>query len=137
MHQYYVDKGTLRWREAENLPPAGTRFNSPYDSEARYGHKRSTTWVGYKVHLTETCDEQQVHLITNVETTQAHLADVDQTEPIHQSLADKELLPEQHLVDAGYVDSELLVTSQSDYQVQLFGPVRPNSSRPRSNRGSL
>ncbi len=136
VHQYYVDKGKLRWREAENLPPAGTRFNSPYDPEARYGHKRSTTWTGYKVHLTETCEDNQVHLITNVETTQAHLADVDQTEPIHQSLADKELLPRQHLVDAGYVDSELLVKSQSDYQVQLFGPVRPNSSWQAQTEGA-
>lgn len=136
VHQYYVDKGKLRWREAKNLPPGGTRFDSPYDPEARYGHKRSTTWTGYKVHLTETCEDNQVHLITNVETTQAHLADVNQTKPIHQSLADKELLPGQHLVDAGYVDSELLITSQSDYQVQLFGPVRPNSSWPAQTEGA-
>ena len=27
---------------------------SPYDPEARYGKKRSTTWLGYKVHFTET-----------------------------------------------------------------------------------
>ncbi len=136
VHQYDVDKGKLRWREAKNLPPAGTRFDSPYDPEARYGHKRSTTWTGYKVHLTETCEDNQVHLITNVETTQAHLADVNQTKPIHQSLADKELLPGQHLVDAGYVDSELLITSQSDYQVQLFGPVRPNSSWQAQTEGA-
>ena len=84
--QYYVDKGTLRWREAKNLPPAGSRCNSPYDPEARYGHKRSTTWTGYKVHLTETCEDNQVHLITNVETTQAHLADVAQTEGAYDLL---------------------------------------------------
>ncbi len=105
VHQYYVDKGQIRWREAENLPPAGTRFNSPYDPEARYGHKRSTTWVGYKVHLTETCDQQQVHLITNGSTTPAHVNDGSQTEIIHQSLSEKELLPIEHLVDAGYVES--------------------------------
>jgi transposase len=33
------------------------------------------------------------------------------------------LLPEQHLVDAGYVDAELLVTSQREYQVGLVGPT--------------
>ena len=92
VHQYWVDKGQVRWRKAEDLPPAGTRLNSPYDSEARYGNKRSTTWVGYKVHLTETCEVNQVHLITNVETTQAQSGDGQQTEPIHQSLALKELL---------------------------------------------
>jgi transposase len=128
VHQYYLDKGKLRWREAENLPPAGTRFSSPYDPEAGYGHKRSTTWVGYKVHLTETCDEPLVHLITNVETTPAHVNDGSQTETIHQSLSEKELLPIEHLVDAGNGSSSLLVSSLKTYSVQLNGPVRPNSS---------
>ena len=128
VYQYYVNKRKIRWREATDLPPAGTRFNSPYDPEARYGHKRNTTWVGYKVHLTETCDEQQVHLITNVETTPAHLNDGSQTETIHQSLSEKELLPQEHLVDAGYVESVLLVSSDQAYSVQLNGPVRPNCS---------
>lgn len=31
-------------------------MDSPYDPDARFGNKRSTTWTGYKVHLTETCD---------------------------------------------------------------------------------
>jgi transposase len=84
--------------------------------------------VGYKVHLTETCDQQQVHLITNVQTTPAHVGDGSQMETIHQSLNEKELLPEEHLVDAGYVESALLVSSQANYSVQLNGPVRPNSS---------
>lgn len=48
--------GGLRWRQKQELPPSSQRINSPYDTQARYAHKRSTTWVGYKVHLTETCD---------------------------------------------------------------------------------
>ncbi len=35
----------------------------------------------------------------------------------------RELLPEQHLVDAGYTDAEALVTSQTTYQVDLVGPT--------------
>ncbi len=73
LHQYWLDKGKLRWRTHQNLPPSGHRSNSPYDTEARYGKKRHTTWIGYKVHLTETCEKNQVHLITNVQTTEAHL----------------------------------------------------------------
>ncbi len=126
IHQYWIDNGELHWRSHKDLPPAGVRSNSPYDKEARYGNKRHTTWMGYKVHLTETCDKNQVHLITNVQTTEAHLADVDQTESIHQSLADKELLPQEHLVDAGYVDGTLLVESQEKYNLELIGPVRDN-----------
>ena len=128
IHQYWIDNGKLRWRSHQDLPPAGNRSNSPYDTEARYGNKRHTTWLGYKVHLTETCNLNQVHLITNVHTTQAHLTDVDQTQEIHQSLAEKELLPKQHLVDAGYVDGTLLVESQQKYELELLGPVRENVS---------
>ncbi len=128
IHQYWIDNGELHWRNHQDLPPSGLRSNSPYDTEARYGSKRHTTWIGYKVHLTETCDKNQIHLITNIETTQAHLSDVDQTEKIHQSLADKELLPKQHLVDAGYVDGTLLVESKQKHELELIGPVRENVS---------
>ena len=69
--QFYLDEGRVRWRKAADLPPAGRRIDSPYDPEATFGNKRSTTWTGYKVHLTETCEDDEVHLITNVETTPA------------------------------------------------------------------
>jgi transposase len=38
------------------------------------------------------------------------------------------LLPSRHFVDAGYVDAELLVSSQRDYGIELIGPVRPDPS---------
>jgi len=41
-------------------------------------------------------------------------------------LQERELLPRQHLVDTGYVDAELRVSSQRDYQVELIGPARPD-----------
>ena len=41
--------------------PAGL-ISSPYDVEARYSTKREVQWVGYKAHLTETCDEDRPHL---------------------------------------------------------------------------
>ncbi|WP_069791842.1 IS1182 family transposase (plasmid) [Cyanobacterium sp. IPPAS B-1200] len=128
VHQYWVNNGQLHWRSHQDLPPAGMRSNSPYDPEARYSKKRHTTWLGYKVHLSETCEKNQVHLITNVKTTEAHLADVDQIESIHQSLAQKELLPKEHLVDTGYVDGTLLVESKQQYGLDLVGPVRENVS---------
>ena len=56
VHQFFVEEGVVRWRKAADLPPVGTRFDSPYDTDARYGNKRSTTWTGYQVHVTETCD---------------------------------------------------------------------------------
>ncbi|MDQ6694228.1 MAG: IS1182 family transposase, partial [Chloroflexota bacterium] len=130
VQQYMVIKGQIQLRPAQDLPPAGARIDSPYDPQASYGNKRSTTWTGYKVHVTETCgrDPDEVHLITNVETTQAHIADADLTAPIHKRLATKELLPDEHLLDAGYVDADLLVSSQRDYGIEVIGPVRPNVS---------
>jgi transposase len=54
----------LRWRTGDEQPPAAVRIASPYDLEARYSSKRDTHWVGYKLHLTETCDVGQPDLIT-------------------------------------------------------------------------
>ena len=136
VHQYFVDNGQVRWREAKNLPPAGNRLDSPYDTDARYGNKRSTTWTGYKVHLTETCEKNEVHLITHVVTTKAHMSDVEQTQPIHQALTKKALLPSEHLMDAGYIDSELLINSRKRHKVELIGPVRPDSSWQGKTPGS-
>jgi transposase len=50
------ENGIVRWREVADLPPAGLLIVSPYDVAARTGNKRGKRWVGYKVHLTETCD---------------------------------------------------------------------------------
>lgn len=61
----------------------------PYDTDARYSSKRSTTWTGYKVHVTETCDTDAPHLIVHVETTLAPVTDSDLTAPIQQALVDK------------------------------------------------
>src|SRR5262245_10547688 len=91
--QFYVDGDRVRWRTAADLAPAGQRINTPYDAEATFGNKRSTKWVGSKVHMTKTCEPDQIHMITNVETTLAVAADVDQTAPIHVALAAKDLLP--------------------------------------------
>src|SRR5262249_55011315 len=101
-------------------------INSPYDAEARYAKKYATSWVGYKVHLTETCDEGTPHLITNVETTPAPVADGDMTPHVHQALRGRALLPEKHLAYTAYVDAELLVDSRQEYGVDLIGPTRPD-----------
>ena len=128
VHQFYVMNGQILMREAKNLPPASSRSNSPYDPEAHYCTKNSVSWHGYKVHLTETCDDDTPHLITHVHTTESTQQDVDATVPIHEALAAKSQLPSDHIADAGYVDAELLVNSSDDYGVDLIGPVKPNVS---------
>jgi len=99
-------------------------ISSPYEPDAHYSKKKSTSWVGYKVHLSETCEPNELHLITNVETTPGPIDDGDVTETIHDSLANNNILPSKHIVDTGYLDAELLVNSQDQHQVDLFGPTR-------------
>ncbi len=108
---------TLRWRTNEELPPASLFISSPYDLDAHYSQKRTTSWVGYKVHLTESCDDDFPHLITNVETTSAPTADDAVTPTIHAALAQRDLLPSEHLVDTGFIDAELLVESDKQYAI--------------------
>jgi transposase len=117
----------LHWRtDAQGLPPASRFISSPYDPDAHLARKRTTQWIGYKVHLTETCEADTPNLITHVETTAAPVADGARTTAIHAALAGKQLLPSEHLVDTGYLDAELLVAIPRDYGVDLVGPTRPD-----------
>ena len=43
--------------EGDGLPPGRLRIASPYDLDARWGVKREEFWLGYKLHVTETCDD--------------------------------------------------------------------------------
>ena len=85
-------------------------------------------WAGYKVHLTETCDEDLPHLITHVETTPATTYDGAVTETIHTALEAKALLPEEHIVDSGYLDAEVLVSAEHHQKITLIGPVAADTS---------
>lgn len=125
--QFIEEGGRARLRKAgKELAPARERIDSPYDPEARFSSKRSMTWVGYKVHLTETCDDDAARLITQVTTTNACLPDVEMGEKIQQGLARKQLLPTEHLLDTGYIDAQLLVESKARRAVTVVGPVRQN-----------
>jgi transposase len=126
--QYTGTAGKLRWREVKEMPAPAGLLSSPYDTEARYSTKREVNWVGYKVHLTETCDEQQPHLIVNVETTPATTPDDNMLEQVHDSLKVRNFLPAEHLVDKGYTDAHVLVDSQRQHGVKIVGPVAEDPS---------
>jgi len=113
----------IRLRGKGEQPPSAILISSPYDVEARWCTKRETTWIGYRAHLTETCDDDLPHLITHVATTPATTIDVEMTAAIQAELAAKDLLPSDHLVDSGYIDAELLVSSTTEHAIDLLGPV--------------
>src|SRR5215472_4590951 len=117
-----LEKGGT-WIADQDRLEAARLFYSPYDLDASAAKKRSTYWIGYKVHFTETCDEELPRLITQVTTTIGPTPDGQALPAIHEVLDQRELLPEEHLVDAGYVDAELLLASQTEHQVDLIGPT--------------
>jgi transposase len=124
IHYAREGSGPPRWRAGAELPPVGERLQSPYDPEAHYSTKRQMEWSGYKVHVTEICDEGAAHLVTHVLTCPAMQPDMASTAEIHERLAAKGLLPAEHFVDSAYVDAALLVGSRRDHGVSLEGPVR-------------
>jgi transposase len=124
LQNYLLDGTRLRWREADNIPPAAQFISSPYDAEAHYARKYTTQWVGYKVHITETCEDDRPHLITNIATTPGPTADGATTPQIHAALQRRGLLPGMHIVDTGFLDAGLLVESRANYGVDLLGPTR-------------
>jgi hypothetical protein len=141
--------------DGDGLPPGRDRLISPYDLDARYSVKRDHGWGGYKVHFTETCNPpapddpdrpdgtgrdvrrgEAPNLITNVVTTEATVPDVAMTAPIHQQLADKGLLPGEHLVDSGYPSAELVVQAARLHGLTLVSPLLlDHSAQARAGAG--
>jgi transposase len=128
LEQFEVVDGKCRARGPQDQPPPSRRTTSPHDVEARFATKRETSWVGYKVHITETCEAQLPNLITHVETDEAGAADLAALPRIHEALEERCVLPATHLVDTGYVDAGELARSEESYGVALVGPARGDSS---------
>jgi len=101
IQQYRIMDGQIRLRDPEDMPPASQQIESPYEPEAHVATKRQMSWVGDKVHLRETGDDDLPHLVTHLETTIAGEHDVNRIAPSHAARARAGLLPAQHLVDAG------------------------------------
>jgi transposase len=128
LQQFYLDASNSQpgphLRDPQDLPPAEKRIRSPYDLDARYARHNEHEWVGYRTHLTETCDaEAPVHLITQVETVLAPVQDVEVTETIHAHLADHGLTPKEHYVDAAYLSANLLAQASRLDAIEMIGPV--------------
>jgi hypothetical protein len=136
IQNYLWDGPQLQWREAGNIPPAAQFISSPYDLDAHDARQHTTRWVGYQVHLTESCEDDLPHLITHVATTSAPAADGAAPPQMHEALEQRDLLPRTHIVDTGFLDAALLVESQAHYGVDLLGPTRLNDHwRARAGAG--
>lgn len=125
--QYREQDGRLRFRPTRDLPPSADLRASPYDPDARWGRKRQVRWVGYKVQVTETCEEELPHLIVAVQTTPAPTPDQSMLETIWADETQRDLVPREHLVDRGYVDAPALVEAAAR-GIALIGPVQEEST---------
>jgi transposase len=128
IQQFYADPTAMRLRTVADLPPAARLIGSPYDPDARLSTKRDTTWNGYKVHLTETCDADGPNLITDVQTTPATTPDGQLTVPIQAALAMRQLLPAEQYLDCAYTDAATIIASQAMHAIELVGPVQRDGS---------
>jgi transposase len=150
IQQYYRSTGehgekVIRREASEHgLPPGRLLIISPYDLDARYSQKHGKGWLGYKVHLSETCSEAAdddpdtgrpaaPNLITGVATTEATVPDVAMTGPIHDMLDAAGLLPGEHAVDAGYTSADLLLAARAR-GITLVGPLLADTS-PQARAG--
>jgi transposase len=126
VQQFRLDEGAVRWRAADNIPPAAVFIGSPDDADAHYARKGTTSWVGYKLHITAACDDDLPRLITHVETTSAPVVDAAALPLVHHALKGRGLLPADQLVDSGYLDAPQIVAARDDYAITLRGPARPD-----------
>jgi transposase len=149
----------IRRREKEpdgdGLPPGHRRIASPYDTDARWAAKREELWLGYKLHVTETCDDPPPcschpaagsagagarghdagcahlvfpNLITHVATTAATVADNQMTGVINDGLAAKDLAPGRRYADSGYLSAALVVAEAARHGIALIGPLLADTS---------
>jgi len=136
--------GGPRLRPVQSRGPGG-RVKSPYDTEARFRAKADTTWTGYMVNFTETCDEGAPRLVIHADTTPANVHEAPRTAPIHAALAaiaswqsvceaagggaaGGGLAPSEHLVDSAYVSADHLITARKTHDIDLVEPNRRNLS---------
>lgn len=137
-YEYNADasvKERVRWKSKKELPRAEAGIESPYDVDARFRSRSGLSWVGYAVHFSETCENEECHLITHVETTDATVHEAQRTEAIHQALAERQLSPSEHFVNSAYVSAEHLVTAKQQ-QIEMVGPTRQNASWQSKTEGA-
>jgi transposase len=99
--------------------------------------KRNLEWVGYKVHVTEGCDDDRPHLITDVHTAPAIEQDHHALDTIQDHLATADLLPAEQLVDAGYISAKRILHSRHTHGIDLMGPVHIDPSWQARTPGAL
>jgi transposase len=132
----------------DGVPPAHIKISSPYDGDARWGAKKDLHWLGYKLHISETCDDPPAcgcpedpaaagrcghdvrpNLVTAVATTPASVTDAEMTMAAVAALAGRGLGPGRQYLDGGYASARAVLDAARQFGVTLVTPLRTDSSR--------
>jgi transposase len=157
---YYVrtdarGREVVRKREADSdgVPPGHLRLASPYDPDARWSAKgEELFWLGYKIHLTESCDvgtpdtntgagagtevsPARLNLITDVATTTSTAPDVTATAGIQQRLTERRVKPGEHYLDSGYPSAGLVVAAAHQDITMVTPLLADHSPQARAAKG--
>nr|WP_165485461.1 IS1182 family transposase [Protofrankia symbiont of Coriaria ruscifolia] len=117
-----------RWRLREGrITEGAVHVDSPRDPQARWCQKRDTTWSGYKVHLSETCDDGAPYLIVQASTTVATTTDNAALGAIRDERGRRDLAPGELYLDEGYVTAEAVAAAEDD-GTEIVGPLTRDSS---------
>lgn len=123
--QYERQEGRVHARKP---PIRGKKtVQSPHEPEARYSKKRGTEWVGYKVQVTETAYAEEANFVTDIDTVDANDDDSEVVDNIHARLEERDLKPQKHYVDKGYVSGDNIAHSAAR-EIELYGPIAADTS---------
>jgi len=101
-------------------PTGGDVIETPHETEARRATKRDQHWIGYKMQVTETCDDDLPHLIVDLEPTEALANDSPELRNVQARLEKQGTLPGEQQVDQGYMSGKNLVKS-AELGIKLMG----------------
>lgn len=137
-----------RRTDSDGVPPGQYRLASPYDTDARWAAKGELFWLGYKIHLTETCDDppeaaaaaedrggERPNLITHVLTTDATVPDNAVVQRIHQALTERGLAPDEHYLDSGYPSAAGVLEAKAEHGITMITPLLADTS-PQARAGN-
>lgn len=110
---------------------------SPHDPTVRWSEKRGKGWIGYRLEVTETAEDDVAdRFITDIDAVAATVHDSETVDDIQGRLISRDLKPVEHYVDQGYTSGANLAHS-TGRKIELMGPVSVDSSgKPEGYRQS-
>ncbi|NJL56887.1 IS1182 family transposase [bacterium] len=114
-------------RKRRDVDACGDVIATPHDPQARYGQKRQTGWLGYKLHVTEQL-AQTGNFIVDVRVSAAQQHEATLLVETQQHLAAQHLTPAQLLADAAYISGANLAACAAA-EIDLIGPPPHGSNK--------